>query len=178
MISSATTPPPTICIVRSGVIPGNATRCSGAIAARRGIQSSSCSRVMIHVSSRPDARITAPHKRASERKVLDVPTAWFGCLDCGNTLTIGARILRTSLRTSSSSSGVAIPEGRNSVVTRPAPAGTESATVGSSSEPIATSSEPPPISSTSNRPASQPYQRRAARNVRRASSLPDSTVTP
>ena len=36
MISSATTPPPTICIVRSGVMPGKATRCSGAIAARRG----------------------------------------------------------------------------------------------------------------------------------------------
>ena len=46
-----------------------------AIAARRGIQSSSCSRVIIHESSRPGARITAPHRRASERKVLEVPTA-------------------------------------------------------------------------------------------------------
>ena len=77
-------PPPTICIVRSGVMPGNATRCSGSMAASRGIQSSSCSRVMIHVSSRPDWRSTAPARRANERNVFDVPTACAGCLDLGN----------------------------------------------------------------------------------------------
>ena len=42
---------------------------------------------------------------------------------------------------------------------------------------MATSSDPPPMSRTSRRPASHPYQRRAARKVSRASSTPDSTVT-
>ncbi len=41
--------------------------------------------------------------------------------------------------------------------------------------PQAISSEPPPMSSTSSRPADQPNQRRAARNVSRASSSPEST---
>ena len=110
--------------------------------------------------------------------VFDVPTACIGCFDFGNSSTIGSRILRMFLRASSKSLSFAIPfSGRSSRVTRPAPAGTDSATVGSSSEPIATSREPPPISMTSSRPASQPYQRRAARKVSLASSTPDSTVT-
>ena len=82
------------------------------------------------------------------------------------------------LRAFSRSFSLAIPfSGRNSRVILPAPAGTDNATVGSSSEPMATSSEPPPMSITSRRPASQPYHRRAARKVRRASSTPESTVT-
>ena len=133
---------------------------------------------MIDVSTRPGWRITAPARRARERIVFDVPTACIGCFDLGNDLTIGSRILRMFLRAASRSSSSATPlSGRNSRVTRPAPAGTDSATVGSSSEPMATSSEPPPMSMTSKRPASQPYQRRAARKVSRASSTPDSTVT-
>ena len=132
---------------------------------------------MIHVSSRPDWRSTAPARRANERNVFDVPTACAGCLDLGNASTIGSRILRTFLRTTSSSSTLAVPSGRYSRVMRQAPAAALSATVGSSSEPMATSRELPPISSISRRPASHPYQRRAARNVKRASSVPDSTVT-
>ena len=38
----------------------------------------------------------------SDRKVFDVPTAWFGTLDFGNSSTIGWMILRTALCAASS----------------------------------------------------------------------------
>ena len=63
--------------------PGNAVRWSGAMAARRGSQSSSWSIVIIDVSTRPGWRITAPARRARERIVFDVPTACIGCFDLG-----------------------------------------------------------------------------------------------
>jgi hypothetical protein len=63
-----------------------------------------------------------------------------------------------------------------SLVRRPAPSGSDALTSGSSSIPDATSSEPPPMSITSSRPEDQPNHRRAARNVRRASSGPVITV--
>ena len=63
-----------------------------------------------------------------------------------------------------------------SLVRRPAPSGSDAIASGSSSIPVATSSEPPPMSITSSRPEDQPNQRRAARKVRRASSLPVITL--
>jgi hypothetical protein len=51
------------------------------------------------------------------------------------------------------------------------------ATSGSSSTPLDNSSDPPPMSMLMIRPALQPYHRRTARNVRRASSTPLSTCS-
>src|SRR6218665_1111247 len=60
-------------------------------------------------------------------------------------------------------------------VERPAPSGTDSATSGTSSMPCASSSEPPPISNSRMHPDDQPNQRRTARNVSLAWSVPEST---
>ena len=76
-------------------------------------------------------------------------------------------------RTSCADGGSAVIQ---SLVRRPAPSGSEATASGSSSIPEATSSEPPPMSITSSRPEDQPNQRRAARNVSRASSWPVITL--
>ena len=62
-----------------------------------------------------------------------------------------------------------------SLVSRLAPSGSDTATTGSSSWPAAISSEPPPMSSSSSRPEDQPNQRRAARKVSLDSSVPGRT---
>ena len=85
---------------------------------------------------------------------------------------ISARTCLRSWRTSSADGGSPASQ---SLVSRPAPSGSETATPGSSSTPAAISSEPPPMSSISSRPDDQPNQRRAARNVSRDSSAPGST---
>ena len=69
-----------------------------------------------------------------------------------------------------------MPPGNRSRVTTPAPAFT-ARLWWAPRRSRARLSEPPPMSIISRRPASHPYQRRAARNVRRASSSPESTVT-
>src|SRR5256885_7508724 len=63
-----------------------------------------------------------------------------------------------------------------SLVSLPAPSGSEIVTSGTSSMPTAISSEPPPMSSMSTLPEDQPNHRRTARNVSRASSGPGSTA--
>jgi hypothetical protein len=65
-------------------------------------------------------------------------------------------------------------------VERPAPSGSDNATSGISSDPLVISSDPPPMSNSRMWPDDQPYQRRTARKVSRASSSPESTrrVTP
>lgn len=62
---------------------------------------------------------------------------------------------------------------RNSGVRLPAPNGSEIASSGSTSRPSTSSIDPPPMSISSSRPADQPYQRRTAKYVRRASSSPE-----
>ena len=85
---------------------------------------------------------------------------------------ISARTCRRSWRTWSVVGGSLVSQSR---VSRLAPSGSEMATSGSSSTPSAISSDPPPMSRISSLPEDQPNQRRAARNVSRASSWPDRT---
>ena len=88
-------------------------------------------------------------------------------------LAISARTCLRRRRTSCGEGGSALSQ---SLVSRPAPSGSDAIASGSSSIPVATSSEPPPMSITSSRPEDQPNQRRAARKVRRASSWPVITL--
>ena len=111
--------------------------------------------------------------------VFDEPTTWSGDGQVGRTSPIGlgehrrARA-RGGAATWSVEGG---SSGRKAMVERPAPRGSERATSGTSSMPCAISSEPPPMSKSRMRSADQPYQRRTARNVSRASSSPESTCS-
>ncbi len=119
-----------------------------------------------------------PARRASDRIVFDEPTTWSGDGRSRERADRVARARRGRVRAGAATWSVeGGSSGRNAMVERPAPRGSERATSGTSSMPCAISSEPPPMSKSRIRSADQPYQRRTARKVRRASSSPESTCS-
>jgi hypothetical protein len=84
--------------------------------------------------------------------------------------------VRTCLRSAFISRGVATSPAMNARVSRPAPSGTDVATVGRALVPRAISKDPPPMSRSRIVPAPQPNQRRTAKNVMAASWSPASSV--
>ena len=109
--------------------------------------------------------------------VFDDPTTWSGDGRSPNVPDGCGEHLRACVRRRRDLVGAGGSSGRKAMVDRPAPRGSERATSGTSSPPFAISREPPPMSKSRIRSADQPYQRRTARNVRRASSSPESTCS-
>ena len=178
MAASATSAPAASWGARTRDTPGNVARWSEGIAASRLARSVTSACVTERRTYGPSAEGAAPEIRASCRNVLDVATARSGCPGRATSAACRAISARTCLRNCRTCSGAGGFPLSQSLVSRAAPNGSEMATSGSSSMPAAISSDPPPMSSINSRPEDQPNQRRAARNVSRASCRGTLIATP
>ncbi len=178
MASESTTAPATIWNVRSAVMPGSAGRASaGILREARGpvVELPPGEHVAFRGSDALLDGAGEPRERADRLRGADDVVGRRQVAERADRVREhAAGVSRAGVPPGRSEGG---SSGRNATVERPAPRGSERATSGTSSMPCAISSEPPPMSKSRIRSADQPYQRRTARKVRRASSSPESTCS-
>ena len=153
MLASATNAPATICGARSALTPSSSARSAAVILEMKAMSCLNPAAVNVLFTRGPAPDGAAPVRRANDRNVFEVATVRSGAPASSTLAPASAISVASQSRSIATRRRPGGSSGSHSLVSRPAPSGSDNATSGSSSTPLDSSSEPPPMSMLMIRPA-------------------------